>query len=68
MKDHETIPIVPISKGDGVYLEDFEGNRSIDAISSWWVNLFGHCNPYINGKIKAQLDTTRTCYFGGIYP
>ena len=56
MKDHEIIPLVPIAKGDGVYLEDFEGNRTIDAISSWWVNLFGHCNPYINRKIKEQLD------------
>lgn len=56
MKDHETIPLIPIAKGDGVYLEDFEGNRTIDAISSWWVNLFGHCNPYINQKIKEQLD------------
>jgi len=56
MKDHETIPLVPISKGDGIYLYDFEGNRIIDAISSWWVNLFGHCNPYINQKIKEQLD------------
>ncbi|HLD23231.1 MAG TPA: adenosylmethionine--8-amino-7-oxononanoate transaminase [Sulfuricurvum sp.] len=55
MKDHETIPLVPIAKGDGVYLEDFEGNRTIDAISSWWVNLFGHCNPYINQKIIEQL-------------
>ncbi|MDP2851736.1 MAG: adenosylmethionine--8-amino-7-oxononanoate transaminase [Sulfuricurvum sp.] len=56
MKDHETIPLIPIAKADGVYLEDFEGNRTIDAISSWWVNLFGHCNPYINQKIKEQLD------------
>src|SRR3989339_1070910 len=55
MKDHETIPLVPIAKGDGVYLEDFEGNRTIDAISSWWVNLFGHCNPYINQKVIEQL-------------
>lgn len=56
MKDHETIPLIPIAKGEGVYLYDFEGNRTIDAISSWWVNLFGHCNPYINEKIKEQLD------------
>jgi adenosylmethionine-8-amino-7-oxononanoate aminotransferase len=55
MKDHETIPMIPIAKGDGVYLEDFEGNRIIDAISSWWVNLFGHCNPYINQKVIEQL-------------
>ncbi len=56
MKDHETIPLTPVSKGEGIYLYDFEGNRIIDAISSWWVNLFGHCNPYINQKIKEQLE------------
>ncbi len=65
MKDHETIPLVPISKGDGVYLEDFEGNRIIDAISSWWVNLFGHCNPYINRKIKEQLETLEHVILAG---
>ena len=56
MKDHEKLPLIPIKKAYGVYLEDFEGNRYIDAISSWWVNLFGHTNSYINTKIKEQLD------------
>lgn len=65
MKDHETIPLVPIAKGDGVYLEDFDGNRIIDAISSWWVNLFGHCNPYINTKIKEQLETLEHVILAG---
>lgn len=65
MKDHETLPLVPISKAEGVYLEDFEGNRTIDAISSWWVNLFGHCNPYINQKIKEQLETLEHVILAG---
>ncbi len=56
MKDHEWLPVIPIRRGQGVWLEDFEGNRYIDAISSWWVNLFGHNNPRISGAIKAQLD------------
>jgi len=56
MKDHETLPLIPIKKAHGVYLEDFDGNSYIDAISSWWVNLFGHTNSYINSKIKEQLD------------
>jgi len=56
MKDHETLPLIPIKSGKGVYLYDFEGNSYIDAISSWWVNLFGHSNTYINEAIKAQLD------------
>lgn len=65
MKDHETFPIIPISKGHGVYLEDFEGNRYIDGISSWWVNLFGHANAYINGKVKEQLDTLEHVILAG---
>ena len=55
MKDHETLPLIPIRRGKGVWLEDFDGNRYIDAISSWWVNLFGHANPRINARITAQL-------------
>ena len=48
MKDHEKIPLIPIKKGEGIYLEDFDVNRYIDAISSWWVNILGHNNKYIN--------------------
>lgn len=65
MKDHETIPLTPVSKAYGVYLEDFEGDTFIDAISSWWVNLFGHCNPYINQKIKEQLETLEHVILAG---
>ncbi len=56
MKDHEFLPMVPIKKAKGVWLEDFDGNRYIDAISSWWVNLFGHGNEKISSAIKQQLD------------
>lgn len=56
MKDHETLPLIPICSGKDVYLYDFDGNSYIDAVSSWWVNLFGHSNTRINTKIKAQLD------------
>ncbi len=65
MKDHEQLPIIPIKSGEGVYLFDFEGNRYIDAISSWWVNIFGHCNPKINSKIKEQLDTLEHVLLAG---
>jgi adenosylmethionine-8-amino-7-oxononanoate aminotransferase len=65
MKDHEVLPLVPIRRGEGVWLEDFEGNRYIDAISSWWVNLFGHANPRINAALKAQLDTLEHVILAG---
>ncbi|CAN5196806.1 adenosylmethionine--8-amino-7-oxononanoate transaminase [soil metagenome] len=54
MKDHESLPLVPIRRGQGVWLEDFAGRRYLDAISSWWVNLFGHANPRISAALSAQ--------------
>ena len=65
MKDHETLPLIPIQKAYGIYLEDFDGNKYIDAISSWWVNMFGHTNKYINSKIKEQLDTLEHVILAG---
>jgi len=65
MKDHETLPLIPISRGEGVYLYDFEDKSYIDAISSWWVNIFGHVNPYISAKIKEQLDTLEHVLLAG---
>jgi len=56
MKDHERLPVIPIRRAQGVWLEDFDGRRYLDAVSSWWVNLFGHANPRINTAIKAQMD------------
>ena len=55
MHDHESCPPIAIRRGQGVWLEDYEGRRYLDAISSWWVNLFGHANPRINAAITDQL-------------
>ena len=65
MKDHESVPLIPIKSGQGVWLEDFEGNCYLDAISSWWVNIFGHANPVINQAVKQQLDTLEHVILGG---
>jgi len=54
MKDHETMPPIPVRCGSGVWLEDYEGKRYLDAISSWWTNLFGHANERISGAVAAQ--------------
>ncbi len=56
MKDYEALPPIPIRRGEGVWLEDFDGKRYLDAISSWWVNLFGHANPRIIAALREQLD------------
>jgi adenosylmethionine-8-amino-7-oxononanoate aminotransferase len=55
MKQLETAPPLAIARGEGVWLIDTDGRRYLDAISSWWVNLFGHCNPRINAAIIDQL-------------
>ncbi len=65
MKDHETLPLVPIKRGKGVYLFDFDDNAYLDGVSSWWVNLFGHCHPYINQKVKEQIETLEHVIFAG---
>ncbi len=65
MHDHETFPMIPIKKGQGAWLEDFDGHRYLDAISSWWVNLFGHANPTINTALKDQLDNLEHVIFAG---
>jgi adenosylmethionine-8-amino-7-oxononanoate aminotransferase len=56
MKQLEAAPPLAIERGEGPWLVDFEGRRYLDAISSWWVNLFGHCNPRINAAIRDQLE------------
>jgi adenosylmethionine---8-amino-7-oxononanoate aminotransferase len=55
MKQLEAAPPLAIARGEGAWLIDTDGRRYLDAISSWWVNLFGHCNPRINAAIIDQL-------------
>jgi adenosylmethionine-8-amino-7-oxononanoate aminotransferase len=44
-----------IERGEGSCFIDEQGNRYIDGISSWWVNLHGHCHPHIIKAVTAQL-------------
>ncbi len=65
MKAHETLPLLPIASGDGVWLKDFEGKRYLDGVSSWWVNLFGHNEPRIKAAITEQLNTLEHVMLAG---
>jgi len=56
MKDHEWLPMIPIVRGAGIWLYDAQGRRYADAISSWWVNLFGHANARIGAAVAGQLE------------
>jgi adenosylmethionine---8-amino-7-oxononanoate aminotransferase len=55
MKQLDTATLLPVAYGKGAWLHDFNGARYLDAISSWWVNLFGHSNARINDAVVAQL-------------
>uniref|UniRef100_I2Q357 Adenosylmethionine-8-amino-7-oxononanoate aminotransferase n=1 Tax=Desulfovibrio sp. U5L TaxID=596152 RepID=I2Q357_9BACT len=65
MKDHETYPPVFMERGQGIYLFDRQGRAYIDAISSWWVNLFGHANPRIVRAVTDQLSRLEHVIFAG---
>ena len=55
MHDHERVPLLPVRSAQCVWLEDGEGGRWLDAVSSWWTCLFGHRHPPIVAAIARQL-------------
>ena len=56
---------IPIVKGEGVYLFTDTGEKYIDAVSSWWVNIHGHSHPYIAKKVFEQLKKLEHVIFAG---
>ncbi|MGC2165702.1 MAG: adenosylmethionine--8-amino-7-oxononanoate transaminase [Gallionella sp.] len=65
MKHYESFPLLPIARGSGVWLYDQHNKGYLDAVSSWWVNLFGHCNPRINAALRDQLETLEHAMLAG---
>jgi adenosylmethionine-8-amino-7-oxononanoate aminotransferase len=68
MRDHagaDALPMTPIVRGEGAWLIDANGKRYLDAVSSWWTNIFGHANPRIAAAVKDQLDRLEHVIFAG---
>lgn len=63
MKDYEELPPIIIKKAEGIYFEDENGKKYMDCVSSWWVNLFGHCNKRINEAVKEQIENLEHILF-----
>jgi adenosylmethionine-8-amino-7-oxononanoate aminotransferase len=63
--NHKGTEIVPIVKAEGAYIFDEEGKKYIDGFSSWWVNIHGHCHPYIAAAIAKQALELEHVAFGG---
>ncbi len=49
-------PPLALERGSGPWLYDTQGRRYFDAISSWWVNVFGHAHAGIQTAITQQLE------------
>lgn len=56
---------MPVVGGEKEFIITEDGRKIIDAVSSWWLNLHGHNHPYINQKIKEQLDKLEHVIFAG---
>jgi adenosylmethionine---8-amino-7-oxononanoate aminotransferase len=66
MAEHpDTLPLIPIRRGHGVWLEGVDGKRYLDAVSSWWTNLFGHAEPRIAAAIAAQAHELEHVIYAG---
>ena len=66
MREHpDTLPLVPIARGEGAWLVDHDGRRYLDAVSSWWTNLFGHGEPRIGAAIARQAQTLEQVMLAG---
>jgi adenosylmethionine-8-amino-7-oxononanoate aminotransferase len=66
MREHpDTLPLLPIASGEGAWLVGRDGRRYLDAISSWWTNLFGHAEPRIAEAIARQARTLEHVILAG---
>jgi adenosylmethionine---8-amino-7-oxononanoate aminotransferase len=54
-----------VKSGQGVWLELKTGERILDCISSWWVNLHGHAHPHIAEAIYQQAKCLEHVIFAG---
>ena len=69
MREHHQgdgmLPLLPIERGDGAWLVARDGRRYLDAVSSWWTNLFGHAEPRIGAAIAAQAGVLEQVILAG---
>jgi adenosylmethionine-8-amino-7-oxononanoate aminotransferase len=66
MREHpDTLPLIPIDHGRGAWLVGIDGHRYLDAVSSWWTNLFGHAEPRIAQAIAQQAQQLEHVIFAG---
>ncbi len=66
LTQHKTSPeMLPVTRAKGCILTDDKGKEYIDAISSWYTAVYGHCNKYITDKVAAQMQHLDQVVFSG---
>ncbi|MFZ5663390.1 MAG: adenosylmethionine--8-amino-7-oxononanoate transaminase [Pseudomonadota bacterium] len=67
MREHpDTLPLLPVERGEGAWLIGRDGRRYLDAISSWWTNIHGHAEPRIAEAIARQARTLEHVILAGV--
>jgi adenosylmethionine-8-amino-7-oxononanoate aminotransferase len=56
---------LPVVRGEGVYLITEDGRRILDGISSWWVNIHGHCHATLTQALIDQARDLEHVMFAG---